>query len=253
VGQIRGPNLFHSFSQFSLSRGESATFTGPNTIANILSRVTGGSPSSIDGTIQSQIPGANLFLLNPSGVIFGPNASLNVSGSFHVSTANVLRFSDGATFSANLTDKSTLTVASPMAFGFLDSHPAGIAIQGSRLSVQPGKTVSVTGGDITIAASQEAMNQSPVLRAPSGRITLTSVASPGDVQVEVGQGLSRLLENKPPRLGAVLVADRAQVSVDGTPGGTILVEAEALTLTNGAMVRNQASGVLPGGDILVRA
>src|SRR2546423_1618799 len=67
VGQIRGPNLFHSFSQFNLSQGESATFTGPNTIANIIGRVTGGSPSSIDGTIRSQIPGAHLYLFNPSG------------------------------------------------------------------------------------------------------------------------------------------------------------------------------------------
>src|SRR5262245_64959673 len=74
VGQSRGPNLFHSFGQFNLSRGESATFTGPNTIANIIGRVTGGSPSSIDGTIRSQIPGANLYLLNPSGVLLGPNA-----------------------------------------------------------------------------------------------------------------------------------------------------------------------------------
>src|SRR5439155_4799153 len=83
LGQIRGSNLFHSFGQFNLSRGESATFTGPNTIANILSRVTGGSPSNIDGTIRSQIPGANLFLLNPGGVIFGPNAGLKI-GRAHV-------------------------------------------------------------------------------------------------------------------------------------------------------------------------
>jgi len=98
VGQLRGPNLFHSFGQLNLSQGESATFTGPNTITNILSRVTGGSPSSIDGTIRSQIPGANLYLLNPAGVMFGPNASLDVRGSFHVSTADYLRLADGARF-----------------------------------------------------------------------------------------------------------------------------------------------------------
>src|SRR5262249_43518297 len=155
----------------------------------------------------------NLYILNPSGVVFGPQAQLNVSGSFHVSMANVIRFSDGATFSANLADKSTLTVASPMAFGFLDSHPAGIAIQGSRLAVQQGKTFTVTGGDITITPSPEAMSQSPALRAPSGRIYLTSVASPGDVQVEVVQGASRLLEDRPPRLGSVLMTDGAQVDV----------------------------------------
>src|SRR5215813_10927970 len=107
VGQIRGPNLFHSFGQFNLSRGESATFTGPNTIANIIGRVTGGSPSSIDGTIRSQIPGANLYLLNPSGVLFGPNASLDVQGSFHVSTADYLKMADGAQFHAALDKGST--------------------------------------------------------------------------------------------------------------------------------------------------
>ena len=118
VGQIRGPNLFHSFGQFNLSHGESATFTGPNTISNILSRVTGGNPSSIDGTIRSQIPGAHLYVLNPSGVLLGPNASLDVSGSFHVSTADYLRLADGVQFHANLSRHSVLTVAPPAAFGF---------------------------------------------------------------------------------------------------------------------------------------
>ena len=150
-------------------------------------------------------------------------------------------------FRRHLTDKSTLTVAPPVAFGFLDSHPARIALQGSRLSVQEGKTLSVTGGDITITASPEAMSQSPALGAPSGRIALTSVAAPGDVQVEVGQGASRLMENRPARLGLCSLTDGAQVDVSGNPGGTILVEAEALTLTNGAMVLNQTAGGLPGG------
>ena len=170
VGQLRGGNLFHSFGQFNIQRSESATFTGPASVDNIFSRVTGGNPSVINGLLQTNIPGANLYLLNPSGVLFGPKAQLNVSGSFHVSTANVIRFSDGATFSANLADKSTLTVSPPVAFGFLDSHPAGIVIQGSQLSVQQGKTFSVTGGDITMTASPEAMSQSPALGAPSGRI-----------------------------------------------------------------------------------
>src|SRR5215813_6306433 len=150
VGQIRGPNLFHSFGQFNLSQGESATFTGSNTIANIIGRVTGGSPSSIDGTIRSQIPGANLYLLNPRGVMFGPNASLDVSGSFHVSTADYLRLVDGARFFARLSDTSTLSVAPPVAFGFLGPTPAAITIQGSSLKVSEGQTLSVIGGDVQI-------------------------------------------------------------------------------------------------------
>ena len=97
MGQIRGPNLFHSFGQFNLSRGESATFTGPNTIANILSRVTGGSPSTIDGTLRSQIPGANLYLLNPSGIMFGPHASLDVKGRVSCrARPTMIRLADGA-------------------------------------------------------------------------------------------------------------------------------------------------------------
>src|SRR5712691_4991902 len=119
-----GPNLFHSFDRFSVGTNDTARFSGPSGIENILSRVTGGQQSVIDGRLQSTIPGANLYLLNPSGVLFGPNATLDVSGSFHVSTADYLRFADGATFSAHLGQESTLTVAPPAAFGFLGSTPA---------------------------------------------------------------------------------------------------------------------------------
>jgi len=98
-GTIKGSNQFHSFDRFSVGTGDTASFNGPNSIANILGRVTGLQSglqqSIIDGTLQSTITGANLYLLNPAGVLFGPNASLNVSGSFHVSTADFIRMEDG--------------------------------------------------------------------------------------------------------------------------------------------------------------
>ena len=74
-GSIHESNQFHSFGQFNVFQGESATFTGPEAISNIIGRVTGGSQSFIDGLLRSEINGANLFLLNPGGVLFGPNAS----------------------------------------------------------------------------------------------------------------------------------------------------------------------------------
>src|SRR5262249_17872201 len=77
-GQTRGGNLFHSFGLFNVNTGESATFTGPNSISNIVGRVTGGQFSFVDGLLRSTIPGAHLYLLNPAGVFFGPNASLDV-------------------------------------------------------------------------------------------------------------------------------------------------------------------------------
>jgi large exoprotein involved in heme utilization and adhesion len=121
--------------------------------------VTGGHLSNIDGRIRSTIPSANFYLLNPSGVIFGPNASLDVRGSFHVSTADFLRFADGATFSANLGEASTLTIASPAAFGFLPQTPAAIRIQKSGLEVLEGRTLSMIGGDIDITGGHVAFSQ----------------------------------------------------------------------------------------------
>jgi len=117
LGKQVGSNLFHSFGQFSLASTpvpESATLTptgssGP--ISNVIGRVTGGSQSGIDGAIVSAIPGANLYLINPSGIVFGPHATVNVSGSFHASTADYLKMSDGAKFQATNPDGSILSAA----------------------------------------------------------------------------------------------------------------------------------------------
>src|SRR5207249_6769061 len=106
---------------FDLTSTQSATFTGPANVQNILSRVTSGSPSSIDGAVNSQILGANLFFLNPYGVMFGPNAHISVSGSFAVSTANYLKLADGGKFNTSLGGGDVLTSAPVSAFGFLNT------------------------------------------------------------------------------------------------------------------------------------
>ncbi len=122
---IRGPNQFHSFDRFDLGTGDTARFTGPRTVEHILSRVTGVSPSMIDGTLQSDIPGAHLYLLNPAGVMFGRNARLNVNGSFHVSTAHSLKLGEDGTFHVTLAEPSLLSASAPSAFGFgCDRSPA---------------------------------------------------------------------------------------------------------------------------------
>ena len=174
VGQTVGTNLFHSFGLFNINTGESATFTGPAAIDNVISRVTGGSQSFIDGLLRSEIESANLWFINPAGVLFGQHASLDIQGSFHVSTADYLKLGDGGRFEATNPENSVLTVAPPEAFGFLgERQPAGIAVQGSRLQVPAGETLSVVGGDIRIADGS--------LYAPGGRIDMVSVASPGEV------------------------------------------------------------------------
>jgi filamentous hemagglutinin family protein len=95
LGSLSGKNLFHSFDTFSIANGESATFTGPDEIANVISRVTGGAVSSIDGLLRSEVGTADFYFINPAGVVFGENAQVDVPAAFHVSTADELRFEDG--------------------------------------------------------------------------------------------------------------------------------------------------------------
>ena len=104
--------------------------------------------------------------------MFGPNATLDINGSFHASTADVLRFADGAMFSARLNEKSTLTVASPAAFGFLSEKPAGIAIEGSRLEVPKSETLSLVGGDVKIVGRRSAVMIHRPFPHPVARSTL---------------------------------------------------------------------------------
>src|SRR5262245_5223182 len=161
-----GTNLFHSFGNFSVPTNNTANFLNSGSVdlggnvlgsglptSNILGRVTGGNPSSIFGTIQTNGVGgfgnANLFLMNPAGVIFGPNATLNVGGMAVFTTADYLKLTDGKLFNAttNPAADAILSAAPVAAFGFLGSNPAAIAIQGSTLSVPTGQSISLIGGN----------------------------------------------------------------------------------------------------------
>jgi filamentous hemagglutinin family protein len=172
LGRQIGSNLFHSFQDFNLNSSESATFSGPSNVQNILSRVTGGNPSNIDGLIRSTIPNADFYFLNPYGIMFGENAKLDVQGSFHASTADYLRLGITGQFAVNHPEQSILTVAPPTAFGFLDA-PAGIQVQGSKFAIAPWADFSLIGGDLTFNNAQ--------LLASSGRFNLISIAAKGEV------------------------------------------------------------------------
>jgi len=198
-----GPNLFHSFGNFSLNTPESANFLNSSGLptTNILSRVTGGNPSSIFGTINTlDFPGANLFLMNPAGIVFGPAAQLNVSGSFHATTADYIKLGNDGVFFADPTKPTVLSVAPPSAFGFLPSNPnpAPIHVQAgvfdfdfgftNVLQVPAGQTLSLVGGPINVGAAPGAFAGGFVL-APGGRVNLVSVASPGEARFD-GTGFS---------------------------------------------------------------
>ncbi|ALF52555.1 filamentous hemagglutinin [Nostoc piscinale CENA21] len=196
-GTLRGTNLFHSFQEFSFSvntaamTGNTAFFNNNSAVRNIFARVTGGSISNIDGIIRANGT-ANLFLINPSGIVFGPNASLNVGGSFIASTANSIKFADGKEFSAtNHTPDPLLTVSIPIGLNF--SSTVGSIVNQSQaspngemtdadppnpigLKAPIGKTLALIGGDVGIEGGN--------LTTTAGRIELGSV----------GTGLVKLTE-----------------------------------------------------------
>jgi len=213
-GKQIGSNLFQSFSQFNLISSQSATFTGPSNIQNILSRVTGGSPSSIDGTISSQIQGANLFFLNPAGVIFGPNAQINVSGSFAVSTANYLKLADGGKFNTGLGGRDVLTSAPISAFGFLSSSVGSISINGSSLSVADRKSFSIIGGDVSVVNA--------TVQASGGLISILSVKSAGEILVNAGEPASDVNLESFGSLGNIDVSNCFIVADGDGPGGIVI-------------------------------
>jgi len=173
LGQQHGNNLFHSFKEFNINTGETATFTGPDAVQNILTRVTGGQRSFIDGTLRSEIPNANLYLLNPSGILFGKNASLDISGSFHASTADGVNLGGDGKFLARSPNNSVLTAAPPSDFGFLDSQPASIEIQGDTLTIK-NHTYYAPNGQINVTADSNIYLEDSTLYAPNGQIKITS-------------------------------------------------------------------------------
>lgn len=211
LGRVAGPNLFHSFSTFSLAASESAQFSGPASIANVISRVTGPDASVIDGRIGCDIAGANLFLSNPRGIVFGPNASLDLSGSFHAGTADYVRMADGSRFHADPVRPSLLGIAPPAAFGFLAAAPAPIVVDGAALGTAPGRALTLAAGRVDL----DGRGGGGALRTPGGSLTL--VASGAGEWTLGGQGAA-------PADAAhrIRVADGMRLDASGA-GGRIVI------------------------------
>ncbi len=174
-----GPNVFHSFNQFSVGQGHTAAFINPGGASRVISRVIGGSPSNINGTVQAL--GWNLYFINPSGIIFGPSAHLNVSGSAYFSTAQQLTLGDGSIFSTGLVAlDATLSTAAPAAFGFVGpGAPAPIVISGATLQVS-NNTLLIAGGSVQLDGA----------RISAQRAVVGAVGAGAQVNVDPGAGNS---------------------------------------------------------------
>jgi len=214
---INNSNLFYSFGKFNIDTGQSATFTGPNSISNIVGRVTGGSLSNIDGLIKSDLP-ANLFLMNPYGFLFGPGARLDINGSFHVTTSDYISLGNKGIFYADPLKSSLLTVDPPGAFGFLNNNPAEIAVQDSWLEVPEKTALSLVGGDIKITGT----NSNPGVIAPGGRINIVGVSSPGEVISNAPGETLDLITDSFVSLGNIDLYNGI-INAGGDGGGTVFI------------------------------
>ncbi|MEB3213157.1 MAG: filamentous hemagglutinin N-terminal domain-containing protein, partial [Leptolyngbyaceae bacterium] len=167
-------NLFHSFEEFGLTEHQIATFLSDPEVRNILSRVVGGNASIIDGLIEVSGSDANLYLLNPAGIVFGPNSQLNVPGDFTATTATGIGFGEGWFGVGDEGDYAAL-VGDPTHFAFAVNEPGSI-INAGTLRVSPGSDLTLLGGTVINTGT---------LTAPGG--TLTIAAIPGDRLVRISQ------------------------------------------------------------------
>jgi filamentous hemagglutinin family protein len=151
-GAVRGTNLFHSFEQFSINRGNTVFFNNASNIENIISRVTGNSISNINGIIRANGT-ANLFLLNPNGIVFGENARLEIGGAFTATTAERLQFADGTFLTTQPTSSPLLTLSVPI--GLQLNSSTGTIQNTGNLTVQPGRSVTLQAQEITISGNDD--------------------------------------------------------------------------------------------------
>ena len=248
LGEQAGANLFHSFDKFNIDTGELAHFSGPASIVNIVSRVTGGE-SSISGEITSSISGASLWLVNPAGFIFTNGAVVDVDGNFHLSSAEYLEFADGARFFSNLSPMSTLSTGEIASFGFLGSSTGAIKIDGTSAttgevnSLEHNLTVNsdfVSIRDANLYAQEISIGMnSQNLSNINVRDSLLETNG-GGIFFEGG------------RIFAVNTVIAGYGSEGISDGATVRLTAPAITLSNVEM-RGETKGLGSGSDILFGA
>lgn len=273
-GAVRGTNLFHSFQELNVAAARSLFFSNPDGITRIFSRVTSNSPSTINGTL-GVLGNANLFLLNPNGILFGLNAQLSIAGSFLASTGDRFTFADGTSFSAvNPEPNALLSLSVPTGLQ-LGAMPGAIVnrstANGTGLTIQSGQTLALVGGNLSFDGGR--------ITVDSGRIELASLQNQAVELIPTDRGFSlgvpaigtggtidlrnqatitlrTSLEN--PHAQIHLVSDRLNVqdqseiqTLNSSPftGATIDIQANDLRMSGGGRVLTVANGSGPGGAI----
>ena len=251
-GDRAGDNLFHSFQDFSVPNNGSANFNNAADIVNIFSRVTGGNISQIDGAIGAN-GSANLLLINPAGIVFGENATLNIGGSFLATTAESLLFPEGEFNAADTQSQPLLTINRPIGLGF-GSNPGSIINRSGNLSdpadppkgleVQPGKNLTLVGGEIWLDGGY--------LSAVGGKIELGSVAEATQVEFVPTDGDVLQYETET-NFGDIRLFNLSRINASGLGGGAIRLQGKNIILAGGSKISSNTFGDRPGENITIKA
>ncbi|MDJ0800558.1 MAG: S-layer family protein [Calothrix sp. MO_167.B12] len=259
-GATRGANLFHSFSEFNVRDAQRVYFANPTGVENILTRVTGGKVSNILGTLGVN-GSANLFFVNPSGILFGENARLDVGGSFVGTTANGIEFGEGDFFSAtNPQTPSLLTINVPIGLQFRGT-PRTIVVQGNgqglrnrdapvidtndALRVGSNQTLALVGGNLVLSGA--------TLKTAGGRIELGSVGDNGKVNLNAVENGFVLGYENISQFGEIQLSAAAAVDSSGNNGGEIQIQGKFVTLKDGSQIEATTLGNATGGKLQVFA
>ncbi|MEQ8467688.1 two-partner secretion domain-containing protein, partial [Coleofasciculus sp. E1-EBD-02] len=229
-----GSNLFHSFEQFGLDANQIANFLANPNLENILSRVTGGNASVINGLIQVTGGTPNLYLMNPAGIIFGADASLNVPADFTATTATGMGFENNTWFHASGANNYQTLIGTPNQFSFNVSQPGSI-VNAGELAVSPGKNLTLIAGSVINTGT---------LTTPGGMVTIAAV--PGSNLVKISQpgkllsleieqptnGMGEPLPVTPLDLPELLTGEEETVEtgLDVTPSGEVELADTGVTL-----------------------
>ena len=245
-GAIRDGNLFHSFGEFNVGEGQGAYFANPALIENIFTRVTGTNVSNLLGTL-GVLGNANLFLINPNGVIFGPNASLDLQGSFVVSSAESFVFNNFEFSASNPQAPPLLTINIPLGLRFQENPGPISARATSELKVGPRQTLGLLGGEVRLDGT--------VIESPGTQVELGSLAVPG--VVELNEDLSFIFPEGAAR-GDIFLGNEAAINVRSGGGGSITIKAQNVDVVGGSELlagisEGLGSPEAQGGDIEINA
>lgn len=260
---------FHSFEAFSLSSGDEARFESDG-IEHIFTRITGSSRSDIDGLISTTTSGTDLFLLNPNGIIFGPNSQLNIGGSFIASTADSLVFDNGAIFAASPTQlsNSLLTINTPIGLQY-GTQNSSIQVQGpgnsldilidpdlgllgvdrsSRpigLQVNAGETLALLSNGVTIPGGN--------LTAEAGHIEIGAVGQNSQIDVTPSASGWQFNYGDVQSFEDIRITQAGSLDVSGEGGGAVHLQGQNLLLRGGSAVVANTTGADSGNGITLEA